>query len=242
MARATANKLYRTFTKGLITEAGFLTYPENASIDELNTVIKVKGSRSRRLGIDYEPGSTSITISNFNQNYWVSEYSWKNVGEDSDVNFLVVQVYTKIYFFNLNNQPITKETFEIDLMDYNVGSTVALDVGYKAAQFASGKGFLFVAHPLCEPLVVEYDPDTNTITTTNVLIQMRDFDGIDDSLGNEEQPTTLTKEHLYNLKNQGWAASYVQATAGGGGSLETGDIGYVNPNTGTRGTFNTVIP
>lgn len=242
MARATANKLYRTFTKGLITEAGFLTYPENASIDELNTVIKVKGSRSRRLGIDYEPSSTSISLTSFNQTFLVSEYSWKNVAEDSDINFLVVQVATDIYFFDLANSPITKKTFSIDLMNYNVGTTTSLQVKAKTCQFASGKGYLFIAHPLCEPLVVEYDPDTDTITTTNVLIQMRDFDGIDDSLGNEEQPTTLTKEHLYNLKNQGWNKQYTQITSGGGGTLETGNQGYVNPRTGGRGTFNVVIP
>jgi hypothetical protein len=32
-------KIYRSFTKGLITEASPLTFPENASIDERNFVL-----------------------------------------------------------------------------------------------------------------------------------------------------------------------------------------------------------
>ena len=46
-------KLYRSFVKGLITEASPLTFPENASIDEKNFVLNRDGSRSRRLGVDY---------------------------------------------------------------------------------------------------------------------------------------------------------------------------------------------
>jgi hypothetical protein len=87
MPRPVQNKLYKTFTKGLITEAGPLTYPENASTDELNTVIKVKGSRSRRLGIDFEPNSVLSSITGLTDTDFTAEYAWKGVGNDSTVNF-----------------------------------------------------------------------------------------------------------------------------------------------------------
>lgn len=34
-------KVYRSFTKGLVTEASPLTFPENASIDERNFVLSL---------------------------------------------------------------------------------------------------------------------------------------------------------------------------------------------------------
>ena len=69
MPRAKATKLYRNFVKGLITEASELTYPENASIDELNTIIERKGNRVRRLGFEYE---NSHSRHNIEANGWTA--------------------------------------------------------------------------------------------------------------------------------------------------------------------------
>ncbi len=59
---ALTEKVYRSFIKGLVTEASPLTFPENASIDEQNFVLNRDGSRSRRLGIDYEAMDTESII------------------------------------------------------------------------------------------------------------------------------------------------------------------------------------
>lgn len=206
MARGKTSKLYRTFVKGLITEAGFLTYPENASTDELNTVIKNKGSRSRRFGIDYEPDSVASTITGASETSVVSEFHWRSVGNDSSVNFLCVQIGSTIHFYDTSSEPVTsgKKSFTLDLLPYkSTGSTDADIVGARC-QMDNGKGFLFIAHPYTEPLVVEYDADTDTISTIKIIIQIRDFDGVDDGLLNDQEPTTLSKEHYYNLRNQGW--------------------------------------
>ena len=56
MSQAKANKLYRTFLKGLVTEASPLTFPENTTYDEDNMLVFPAGNRARRLGIDYEDG------------------------------------------------------------------------------------------------------------------------------------------------------------------------------------------
>lgn len=206
MARATSNKLYRTFTKGLITEAGFLTYPENASIDEMNTVIKTKGSRSRRFGIDWEPDSEASTITGKADGDTTSSYSWKAVNNDPEVNFLVIQIAEFLHFYNLDSIPISgdKKSFTVDLTDYKVSTAADSDVQTSAVQMTSGKGFLFVAQEYIDPLVIEYDPDTDTISTEKLILRVRDFLGVDDELLADEQPTTLSKEHFYNLRNQGW--------------------------------------
>jgi hypothetical protein len=206
MARANANKLYRTFTKGLITEAGFLTYPENASTDELNTVIKIKGTRSRRLGMDYEPSSTASTISGMTDGDILSEYAWRSVGNDANLDFLCVQIGSTIHFYNLKAIPLSgaKKTFTVDLTDNKLTGTADADVAATRCQMVAGKGFLFVAHSLCEPIVVEYDATTNDIEYVPIIVQIRDFDGVDDELMEDEQPATLTAAHFYNLRNQGW--------------------------------------
>jgi hypothetical protein len=41
---------FNTFVKGIITEAGPLTYPDGASLDEANFVLNRDGSRQRRFG------------------------------------------------------------------------------------------------------------------------------------------------------------------------------------------------
>jgi hypothetical protein len=203
--RPTQNKLYKTFTKGLITEAGPLTYPENASTDELNTVIKVKGSRSRRLGIDFEPSSVASTITGMVDGNFTSEFAWKGVGNDSLVNFLVIQVNEFLHFYDMDAVPITgaKKSFTVDLTTYIAPFAGTTDVKGAPVQMASGKGWLFVASPYIDPFILEYNKATDTLTALPILIQIRDFDGVDD-IGNEIQPTTLSNAHYYNLRNQGW--------------------------------------
>lgn len=205
MARAKSNKLYRTFTKGLITEAGYLTYPEDASVDELNTVINRKGNRTRRLGVNYEDskvlnslGTTATTA--------INEFVWKSANNDATSNFFCLQVGTTIRFFSMEAEPISDslKSFSVDLMAYAVPGTSQATVETNVAQFAAGNGYLFICHSYVEPLLIEYKKLDDAITTTRIFVQVRDLVGVYDGLANEQEPTGLTKEHLYNLLNQGW--------------------------------------
>jgi hypothetical protein len=206
MARGSATKLYRTFTKGLITEAGFLTYPENASTDELNTVIKIKGTRSRRLGLDYEPSSTASTITGMTDGNILVEYAWKSVANDASIEFLCVQVGSEIHFYNLTAIPLSgaKKLFTVDLTDNKLSTASTADVENNRCQMVAGKGYLFVAHKYCEPIIVSYDATLNDIEYAPIQVQIRDYDGVEDELAADEFPATLTAEHFYNLRNQGW--------------------------------------
>jgi len=244
MSRGKTNKLYRTFTKGLITEAGFLTYPENASTDELNTVIKKKGSRSRRFGIEYETGSTPVTIAGLTENTPISEFHWLAVGSDASVNFLVLQIGSTLHFFDTNATPISsgKKSFTVNLLTYKSPTAADSDVQTSLCQMDSGKGFLFVVQSYIEPLVIEYDAATDALVVLPIIVQMRDFDGLNDGLQNDEEPTTLSKEHYYNLKNQGWVMPGKLGVLEGPGSTnpntappppeDDGSYGDYNPWTG----------
>lgn len=60
MARIKAEKTYRSFINGLITEASGLTYPENSCRDLDNVDIEVNGLVRRRLGLAQETGGVLI--------------------------------------------------------------------------------------------------------------------------------------------------------------------------------------
>jgi hypothetical protein len=97
-----------------------------------------------------------------------------------------------------------KKTFTTNLLTYKASFASDAQVAATPVQMASGKGWLFVASQYIEPFVLEYDPVADTLSSLTINILVRDFDGVDDQLGNEDQPTALTKEHMYNLRNQGW--------------------------------------
>jgi hypothetical protein len=205
LARAVTNKLYRTFVKGLITEANELTYPENATTDEDNCIVFRKGNRSRRLGLDYSPSETlsSFTISS-PTSVAIKEYVWETVAKDSSLNFVCVQIGTVLRFYDLAGSTVSggKKTFEIDLTTFAAPS--GLSVANTEIAMVGGRGYLFVAGEAIEPFLCDYNPDLGTLTTQRIYIQIRDFKGLDDGLANDEEPTSLTGAHRYNLRNQGW--------------------------------------
>lgn len=233
MPRAKTTKLYRTFVKGLITEAGYLTYPEDASSSELNTILSRKGNRTRRLGINYEDTYT-IHPADINSETAVSEHVWKSV-DNEPLTFLVVQIGTIVSFYVLDSAPVSdnKAPFTVNLDTYKTGGSSTSDVQSNRCQFASGNGFLYIVHPFTEPLLVDYSATTNTIEVTPIIIQVRDFEGIYDGLANDQEPTELTPEHHYNLANQGWTTPGTQGVPMPG----TTQPSYTDPQTGTTTTY-----
>ena len=204
MPQQQATQLYNTFIRGLVTEANPLTYPENASIDELNTVLLRKGNRKRRLGIDTEDSSgVSLGVFNIDEEQ-VNEFVWEAPGGSEGNAFLCVQRGAEVHFFDLRN-PILKAgkaDFFVNLSIFLVDGFTTEDLKRLPLAMASGKGFLFLCAEAIEPIVVEFKD--NLFTANRVTIQIRDFDGVDDGLAPEEEPTTLTRQHEYNLHNQGW--------------------------------------
>lgn len=240
MARAKTNRLYRNFVKGLITEAGALTYPENASIDEDNCVIFRKGNRSRRLGMDYED-SYALSVYSSPGTYSTRTYRWESVNNDAQVNFLVHRIGTSIYFYDLSQSSLSSglKSFSVDLTVFASPNTTELEFG--EVSMVGGKGYLFVVGEKLEPFLVEYNSDTDTISTQRIYIQIRDFQGVNDGLANDEEPSTLTDLHKYNLMNQGWIDP---RNAGSGSSIQYFDSfggidTYAGPTTAVITAYHT---
>ena len=192
------------FTRGLITEATGLNFPENAATQTDNCVYTLIGDVTRRQGIAQEVNGTANNISVTNQS--INTYKWNNVGGDGLTQVVVEQVGGTLYFYHsstaTNASPLSTQLLvsTVSLSSF-VATGNTLDVSLEC-QFADGNGYLFVFHPQCDSFYCTYT--SGTITGAPIGIQIRDFAGIFESLPVNTRPTSLSNEHLYNLINQGW--------------------------------------
>ena len=99
-----AEKLYKSFVQGFITEASALTFPENASVDEDNFVLNRDGSRSRRLGVDYEAnhamkatGISAALLESGRQSF----HKWDFPDGNLDLTLGVVRINNKLLFLQI---------------------------------------------------------------------------------------------------------------------------------------------
>lgn len=196
---ASANKEYNTFVKGLVTEAGPLTFPENASLDEENFVLNRNGSRQRRLGMDFEE-SYVLRNATVEADDAVAVYRWFNAANDAANQFAVVQTGQILTIYNLDSTSVSGSL--ITTLDLSASIT-----GKKTLDTSSGMGYLFVCDGTSDPIFLQYNPSTNAVTAQSIDLKIRDFFGLDDGLDVDEKPATLSTEHQYNLLNQGWTST-----------------------------------
>lgn len=208
MPRAEANKEYNTFVAGLITEASPLTYPENSSLDELNFVLSRKGDRRRRQGIDYETGF-ALTDTGHSQAVFetlaISSYEWINVNDIAGQSITVVQIGTKLYFFDRLTSAVSSNIL-------NAGEPITIDAsGQQVFQYSAILGTLIVTTGRTAITTLEYDTDNDEIIVADRPVFVRDLFGVEDELGIIVRPSALTTEHRYNLFNQGWDDSKINS-------------------------------
>lgn len=217
---------FNTFVGGLVTEASPLTFPENASIDEANFELNRNGSRTRRLGMNYEEGLVPLPITYTVPpitSPTVTTFQWENVAGIPNKAFIVCQVHNTVYIIDRADESLhatsgVKHTFELC-------STCQLPTN---ASFASVDGKLVVAYDNPDIRVVSYsemedlDGSASSLIFPVELVRLktRDLFGVEDKFnlnGTEVdllspeyinfRPVTPDPEdkHIYNLRNQGWA-------------------------------------
>jgi hypothetical protein len=201
MAKGT-EKLYRTFIKGIITEASPLTYPENASIDEDNFVLNRDGSRSRRLGVDYEldytlkaTGLASSLITTGKQSF----HKWDSPGGDTTVSIGIIRVADRLWFIDL----LTDNPSDHFL---NGGNYITLS-GLNQADIDTAvinNSLIVSSSDLDTPILLTYNVTAQTVSQAVITLKVRDIWGVDDGLTIDNRPVTLSDTHKYNLRNQGW--------------------------------------
>lgn len=206
MSRSTTAVELNSFVKGLITEATPLTFPANASLDEDNFVLDRKGSRRRRLGMDFEPGfqvvTTAQTISNLSELAFKT-FRWRNPGGDPSRDFLVVQVGGSIQIYDQMRFPLSANLL------YNFQFPNASG---KKFSYAVIDGDLIVATGGAD--IYSFSYQDAAFSAKTFRLKIRDLFGVEDIVDGGDlragsgvtiRPNTLTHQHLYNLRNQTWA-------------------------------------
>jgi len=225
MARNPQISPENNFTKGLISEATGLTFPENASTDTMDCIFEQTGMVTRRLGFDYEASASTSFTATRSSTAMIS-YLWEAAAGSGTTNFVVSQIGSTLYFYKLDSGTTistTKKSFTVSLNDSTLKVSSAPATNTEPCQFTSGFGTLFVTHPYCNPFYVSYDPTGDTISFAAIDVQIRDFEGQEEpsSIQVDTRPTDYstnktTLRHLYNLMNQGWYVNYaVQASSFG---------------------------
>ena len=213
MAGVIQRKPYVNFIGGLWTESSPLNYPENTSQIEQNFRINPDGTRERRLGLE-EINHTGMS-KQLLSNWVVHSYRWLDANNANDSVYIAVQKGRFIHLYEESKTCRSDYTlaFSVDLQNFAVNNYQIWDY---PVSFASGMGKLFIAHKSIQPIYITYNQgglcknvDEGWKVTT-VQLYERDFDGVEDGLADDEHPTVLTQEHLYNLLNQGWTMEYVQ--------------------------------
>lgn len=206
MALQKTNKEYNSFSKGIITEATALTFPENATINEENFLLNRDGSRQRRMGMDYETDYVEYDIDEsdiggVHSDAAVQIYKWTDAG-DGTYDFWVFQLGKYLVFGDATANSISAggKAFTVNMDSFDTHA----DYWKYPVSMVSGKSYLFVSGKYINPFYIQYRKDTDAIITTSITMKIRDVVGIEDSLDISETPASLTDEHKYNLKNQGW--------------------------------------
>lgn len=216
MPRAQQVSVLNNLSRGYLTQATALTFPENACTDVNNCIFDITGFAERRPGFNFEVGFVPYSMTYAGG--VVKSYLWQNVSGEGDTSFVVVQVGNSLHFYRVaSNQALSanKHSTVINLLTYatsGITTVASIECG-----FSSGNGALFVTNQHLESFFVTYDLNSDTFTATAINIQVRDFlgDTTDPSATTDTRPTStvagLDNHHHYNLLNQGWTAATLAA-------------------------------
>ena len=203
MPQNLTQRVVNTFIKGLVTEAGELTFPPDASVDELNCDLRRDGSRRRRKGIAKE---TNFTLSSFTVSdaAITTTGTWSNVGGQSGLEFLVFQNGATLYFYNKAEAPFSAnlEAHTVNLATYETSGGVGASEA--KCTFTSLKGSLIVVSPSINPIYIERDNVSETLTVTQIDFRTRDFDWQGDTSTYFTDNASPSDERKYDAQNTGW--------------------------------------
>jgi len=237
MPQAKTVTTVKNFSKGLAMDTSPLNFPDNFVKDMQNMVLNLDGSVQKRLGNVEELGGTSVgtTSSTSASNIPWRMFIWESINGDPNKKYIVVSDGTIVIFQDLNsNSPST-----------DIANSFALPATNLPVQFVVSGKFLIIiiesSTSYVTPIVVKYDSATNTFSksTTTLQLKVRDLWGVNDTLAVDTRWAGLINEHNYNLFNQGWNLTDINAFVAANGvypsNADIHNIGYWdNGTTGAK--------
>ena len=155
------------FIGGLNTEVNELTDAPQYTKDECNCTIRANGSRSRRLGIDYEEQYKFLnaTIIDSENDVAFSCTEWTDISNGQNTSYIVVQCGGTLYFFENLGQPFSQKeaTYSLDMLQYSLNNSY--DYQKTPVSFTTAYGGLFVCSKAIKPFMLtsldnaEKEPD-----------------------------------------------------------------------------------
>lgn len=215
MPQSLIQRTVNTFVKGLITEASELTFPENASVDELNCALERDGTRRRRKALTLEENHvlSDVTVP---QGALVHTLDWYNVAGQPNLEFLVVQVNNILYFYEKSADPLSANKYSdtVNLNSYSASNN--LSPSDERIQVTSLNGALIVASPAINTFYIQFDTVAQTFSEAVISFKERDFEwqGSDVEVTSEyfSNDSSPSAERTYDAKNVGWGQGGGPAT------------------------------
>lgn len=213
MAQQYSLEASNTFVKGLITEAGELTFPKDASVDELNCDLLRTGARRRRLGMAFEASYQESTETVTNSTI-ITTGTWENVGNEAGTEFLVVQIGSDVIFYEkstdafsanrVNTTYISGTAYTLDLTAYERPTT--LGSGTAQINVTSINGALIIASPEINTIYITRNISTGAFTVTQIAFKTRDFNWQHSKSGLKGNSfgSTVDDTREYDTYNTGW--------------------------------------
>lgn len=217
MARQSGFTVQNKPIKGLITEQTALSFGDDACTEIWDCQLDDKGRVSRRKAWQLEEDNTDTEVAEQADGNYFTEFRWENAGGDSEKRLVVQQIGNLVYFFDASESDSISEVpplpQTLSLSDYlapNMDPLTAMP-GQHGCQFTSGNNDLIIVNAHCNPIAVTYDTITETLTFREIIVEIRDFEGLSDGFDDTFRPTsdvtsikTSNPNFFYNLINNGW--------------------------------------
>lgn len=213
-----------SFSKGLITEASPLTFPDGAAIAQDNFVLNRDGSINRRLGMQQQTGSLNSTTRFVNKVALTNVFEWDSPGGLVDRALLAIQDGSIVRFFDRARGS--------DLSTSEIGEVLVNAPADRKFSFAAVDNLLVVATGEDELTRIAFNG--TSLTSSSYRLNLRDVFGVDDGLTTGQdvvsRPIDITDTHLYNLRNQTWASPRKLGNSEGAGDC----VPFFRDNVTTR--------
>lgn len=204
-----------TFNKGLLTEFSELSFPNEASVDELNCSLFKAGNRSKRLGVEYE-SNHQLSSETYTEGLLYGSSTWNNVGTNPDFEYVVVQAGNILRFYLKQDGPLSASevpTSDADSSPLIIDMTPfeksgGLGAGSSHVDTASINGRLVVVSPQIEAFYIERDNTDGSFSTTQISFKVRDFEYLAERLTLVEgEATPVDDLRDYDTRNCGWVGA-----------------------------------
>lgn len=222
MPQSLNQKAVNNFIKGLITEAGEMTFPEGASTDELNCDLRRDGTRRRRLGVKLEDNHVlnTATQAALNGTKPLSSFTWKNVAGDPSKEYLVVHNGVFVLIYDQSAPPYSgKYLGFVDISTLTNNSYVGVDNTANAISFTSINGLLIGTHATINNSFVVEETSTGVFSISAINFRIRDFRYFTNPVStlyteSVNSTSAINDQRRYDTLNSGWASENNGRNAG----------------------------